>query len=577
MLPMENAFTFFARTPEGTETAPDVVREEAGDFVRWRMTCAPGTGPEVFQGVRVMLPADAVPWNFEGPVDAHEIYRQSPHDPNAWIVRGIALQSVPMVAWHRQGHFHVALNGSPCLYANGCSQLYNPAAGILELRAGDDGATPGRKPSPEDLADFQMNAEKGQVFTPGVIRPVYHGTSQTFTVITFTVKGDDLATLRRAVNLTVARAFSDQYKDSNPGGYFGAYAFTTAWMNLRVNDTGRSAHWVIPQIRYANCQYNRDAFWISMMLTPEQSYACLAHELAHVDPQAEYPLMSLLWAFRLQREGIILSENDLQALNTIWQLILQKGASGWYRAHDPESGRLDFQYWADVVAFDPEDTVTYNQGLFALALQAGDELGFAVPDGLTDTAAAHYASLFRSQEGYFPQSRMKTGLTGVDMLVPEVLSFLLFGKPLLSGEPVHRHFEWMVGNGLTPWGFKSFLRADGGWPLDSDYTVPGYAASANKGDFADGAYTRGACWFIYDSLFLLAGALHGIPAAAPLLVWRVRQELDQYGTTHECLNSITGAPHKPNMGWTVAIYALMRHFVKAGSLHPQVLAQVSAN
>lgn len=422
------ALEAWAACPGKDHITPDRIlctREAEKGLERLRLQVSGDPGPH-FLGLRVKLPNGAVAWNFDGPVERAEIFRQSPHDPDAWIVRGIARQAVPMIAWQVDGRFHVILDGSPCLYANGCSQRFDPAEGLLELRSGDDGETPGLAPSLADVMDLRTNADEGQRFTPGRVIPVFHAAGHVFEAVAFTVEGTDLRVLRRAVNLRVAQAFAPETER----GAFGAYAFTTAWMNVRVNDTGRSMHWVVPQIAYFNRQYNRDAFWISMMLPPELSRDCLMHELARMDPQAEYPLMTVLWTLRLRREGVELPEAGLKGLREAFDLILSRGAEGWYHSQNPDSKRLDFQYWADVMAFDPADSVTYNQGLFALALLAGEEFGFAVPEGLRERAEANARGLFREEDGFYPQSRMKTGVTGVDMMVPDLLSHLLFGEPL---------------------------------------------------------------------------------------------------------------------------------------------------
>src|SRR5664279_3314228 len=58
----------------------------------------------------------AKPFNFNGELTQSEIYRQSPHDIDAWIVNKIAEQAVPMVALKGDSSFFVALCGSPALY-----------------------------------------------------------------------------------------------------------------------------------------------------------------------------------------------------------------------------------------------------------------------------------------------------------------------------------------------------------------------------------------------------------------------------------------------------------------------------
>ncbi len=142
-------------------------------------------------------------WNFDGSVEQKEIYHQSPHDVDAWVIKGIARQSVPLVAVQEGQHFHVALNGSASLYGNACSQSFDPESGVAALRSGDDGATPGLKPSEEDVAEFAGLGFAGQRFSPGrVIEYFYEIDAEqphAFEFLLLTFDGDSLEQLRSSV------------------------------------------------------------------------------------------------------------------------------------------------------------------------------------------------------------------------------------------------------------------------------------------------------------------------------------------------------------------------------------------
>ncbi|MEJ7589813.1 MAG: hypothetical protein WKI04_19855 [Ferruginibacter sp.] len=79
------------------------------------------------------LYTNQLPYNFDGEVKAPEIYRQSRHDVNAWVVKGIAEQAVPVIALKYDGGFEVALNGTPALYNNFTSQAFYTGQKIVEL------------------------------------------------------------------------------------------------------------------------------------------------------------------------------------------------------------------------------------------------------------------------------------------------------------------------------------------------------------------------------------------------------------------------------------------------------------
>ena len=107
--------------------------------------------------------------------------------------------------------------------------------------------------------------------------------------------------------------FFNLYEVSVPWGLFfyntvsasvtdllGATFFSTAYMNLRVNETGRSKFWVTPAIGYSNKQYSRDAFWISMVLPKEYANYCYENEATYdkTFAGAERQLFTIVWAYR---------------------------------------------------------------------------------------------------------------------------------------------------------------------------------------------------------------------------------------------------------------------------------------
>ncbi len=512
---------------------------------------------------------DQEPYNFDGPVKHDEIYRQSPHDLDAWIVTEIAMQGVPLAALYKDDVFHVAVSGSPALYQNSCSQAFDLTDKQLSICSGDNGQSPGLRLSGTTNAGENYNKDAGQIFSPGKIIECYHAcdsqNAHNFEVILFNLEGNKLSILRRGVNQYVARHFSH-----NPNvGQFGALAFTTAWMNLRKNESLKSDYWVVPAVEYANAQYNRDAFWISMMLDPKMDAQALTSELAVLNHYAEYPLLAIIWAFRNQRMGCAQEPSRVQAY---LDLVTEHVIDGEYHSYTSGDGRFDFQYWADLIAFEPDDVVVYNQGLLALALMTAKEMGLRL---MVDPALARqrYQELYNAA-GYFPISKKKSHLVGPDPLVGDLLAQLLFGKSLLKKEQVNSHFDLLNKVALTSYGYRNVTRIDGSFATSADYDIPGYVAQANRSQHQDGAYVRGGSWFLYDNIFLLDACLHGIPSAAQLLVWRIKIELDQYGTTFEYLNTLTGEPHKANMGWNIAIYALIRYFVAEGRLSRSLLDQI---
>ncbi|MHA4806896.1 hypothetical protein ACX0G9_02250 [Flavitalea flava] len=516
--------------------------------------------------------ANEIPYNYNGEVKSAEIFRQGPHDVNAWITERIAKQALPMVAIRTGEGFTVAINGSPSLYDNYTSQAFYPGKKVLALRSGDDGAKPGLSPDMMAPDTASYNKDKTQIMTPGKILAYYHPVNDrkkhVFEGIIFYTQGSTLTDLRKAATLRTASYFSGgRYKD-----YFGALAFTTAYMNLRTNETGKSSYWVVPSVEYANSQYCRDAFWISMMLPQDKAGECLKSELARVNTYAEYPLMTILWAYRSQKEKMPVNLTQVQAYV---DSVEKRARGGYFYSYTEQDGRQDFQYWGDIIAFDKDDVVTYNQGLFALAIEAARQMGLHTQ---TDPAVAinNYKHLFNAKGGYLPISRKKKDITGPDPVAPDLLSILYFNRPLLSDEVIRQHYRTVVGHLKTAYGYKIIAQPDGRYLKTEQYDVPGYTSQANHGIMPDGQYFKGGSFFLYDNLFLIDAYLHRIKGAEEELTWRVGLDFRIGATTYECLNTTTGEPWKPNMGWNVSIYHIWRKLVDEGKASEHLFTYIDS-
>ncbi|MBV6645916.1 MAG: hypothetical protein KI790_10725 [Cyclobacteriaceae bacterium] len=511
-------------------------------------------------------------YNFNGSVDSKEMFRQSPHDLNAWIAETIPMQAVPVIAAQHDASFYIAISDAPFHYDNFTSQLFDIQSGVLSLRSGDDGISPGVQPAPYDTLDLDYNTEKTQVFTTGRVIPYYHvvspDQSHKFQCVVLSDTGNELTELRESVNTTIASHFGKMQDED----YFGALSFSTPYMNLRVNETGRSDLWVIPAVEYGNTQYGRDAFWISTMLSNEYSGECLKNELNEVNHFAEYPLFAVIWAYRAHKEGIPIDLSKVQAyVDAIEKRVL---ANTFYSFYEGD-GRLDFQYWGDLMAFEKNDVITYNQGLFVVALIAAERLGLAL-NSSPAKAAAVFNSLYDQELGYFPVSRLK-GILSPDAIVADLLAKVYLDTLLLPSERVASHFDRMVKNAKTEFGFKVVSTPTGEFLPLEEYDIPGYKSQVSRGDWVDGEYFRGGSYFLYDNLFLMTCYLHGIEDALELLEWRIGLDFSLGGTTYEHINTLTGEPNKPNMGWNVAVYALWNELVSKGLASRDLILTVNRN
>ena len=497
----------------------------------------------------------AEPWNYDGEVSRTEIYRQSPHDVNAWITDSLAKQAMPMVALKTKNGFVAAISNAPVFYNNYTTQQFNLSKSEIILSSGDNGLTPGMVPATMKMGAY--NAEKGQKFTPGTVNEYYHDISadnpHIFEAIIISNNVTDLKNLRKDIVLKV----SDHFSQGKYSDYMGALAFTVPYMNVRLNDSKKSTYWVIPSVEYSNQQYCRDAFWISTMLPDSIAAQCLKNELDSVNHYAEYPLFIPIWAYRTIKAG---GHVDLQKVQAYVDIIETHIKNGYYYSYDSNDGRKDFQYWNDCIAFDTADVITHNQGLLCSALLAARELGLQIKTS-PELAIKNYQNLFNSKLGFLPLSKLKDTILSPDVLTGDLLAQLYFNKPLLNKEIVQLHYNKIVEQSKTNYGYKIVAGPDGNYLNSAAYDWNDYISQVNKGNMQDGQYQRGGSWTLYDMLFLIDAYLYGIKGVEDEIIWRSSLDYKIGATSYECINTKTGEPWKPNMGWNVAIYSFWKQLV----------------
>ena len=332
-------------------------------------------------------------------------------------------------------------------------------------------------------------------------------------------------------------------------------------MNLRVNETQSSRYWVVPAIDYSNKQYSRDAFWISMILPPAFSQSCFEHELAF-DKEfigAEKQLFAIIWAYRNYLQGFAV---DTVRLAKLLRIVESRVYNGFYSGFDERARVIgSWQGWADLVAFNPQDAISSNQGLLATALYCAQRMGMK-PEVSAELALKNYRNMFKPEIGGFAMSYQKDTILAVDALKGDLLARLFLGKSLLSDKEVITHYQTMKRVAKTKFGYKVFCKPDGSFLDENQYHAAKYRSLL--GTFSDGDYQRGGSWYLYDMLMLMDAYLAGAKDAEDELIWRTRLEFETGNTTHEYINTVTGLPHKANMGWNAAVYVLWREVIKNG-------------
>jgi hypothetical protein len=214
-----------------------------------------------------------------------------------------------------------------------------------------------------------------------------------------------------------------------------------------------------------------------------------------------------------------------------------------------------------VIAFDRDDTISNNQGLFVVALLCAQAMGIETKIS-AEQALDNYRGLFNTSLGAYPISRKRTDILAVDPLMGDLLAQVYFGEKLLPSEQVLAHYRAMKEKARTENGFKVFCAADGSYLRREQYNSKEFTAAI--GDATDGSYQCGGSWYLYDMQMLMDAYLHGAADAEDRMIWRTKLEFLKGGTTHEHIDTMSGQAFKPNMGWNGGIYGLWKEMMKEG-------------
>ncbi|MFC1851219.1 hypothetical protein ACFL27_13570 [candidate division CSSED10-310 bacterium] len=485
-------------------------------------------------------------YSFLGKVTSLEIFRQSPHDPNDYII-DIAKQPVPMIAIKTDFGFMVAVSETPAFFANYTTQKIDPKMKIADLCSGDSGKFPKRKLTKSKVEVYYHRIKPDQ--------------SYTFKGIIFRSLAQNLPELRQDVFEAIASHWG-QFSDR-----LGAIAFASNYMHLRSNETKNSRYWVCPGIEYSNKQYTRDAFWQSLILPLEMEQECYDHEATTLTQGAERPLIALIWTYRIKRRGGI---PNYEAAKTCLQYIEAHVCDGlFYSNNDPKI--KDFQSWYDLCAFDDDDVVSYNQGLLCVALLSAEKLGLPIPSSV-ESAIENYRNLFNTEKGYFPLSRKKD-IVCIDAFVGDLLARVYLAGSLLEQEIVRLCYQTYTQIALTDYGFKITCDYSGEYVKRELYSTADFRS--RQCDIELGSYANGGSYYLFDMLFLIDCYLNGIVEAEELIIWRTCLEFERGGTYHEHINTITGEMHKANHGWNGAIYTLWRELIEQGKADDRFFREIN--
>jgi hypothetical protein len=521
------------------------VRKADGYFI-FNASASARKSAKVYFSLRGTYQAGTI-YSFTGAEPKEKILRQSPHNPLNHTFDTSVMQELPMAAIKDSAGFWVALSDAPAFYDNYTTQWLRPDEKEIQVNSGDNGKIISAK--------LQDATEK------------YYHTLKTkklyvFNGIIFRSKAANKNNLRKDVLLKVAK-----WKNQDTTR-FAATSFSSNYMLLRKNETKFSEYWVVPSISYSNKQYSRDSFWQSMVLPPEMQASCYLNEANQQSRGAERPLFVLIWAYRIMKQGLWL---DTAVVRKSLNYIEAHVRDGRYYSND-DPAKKNFQSWYDLVAFEDDDVITYNQGLLAVALTCAKQLGMH-PKITPDLATMRYREMFNEKGGYFPLSAKKD-LLAVDPLVGDLLAWLLFDHSILPTSFVQRHYQTIIGRAKTPYGYKCTSTPNGSFAPNEAYSTSGFSVKVDGGG-KEGNYQQGGSWYLYDMLFLIDSYLHKVPGSMQEIVWRGSLDFKLGGTYFEFINTVTGVPNKPNQGWNGSIYAIMKQLIDKKIAGKELFAEIN--
>lgn len=472
-------------------------------------------------------------YTFSGKKDKKEVYRQSPHNPDMWVINA-PKEAVPMVACYNNSVYEIIFSDNPASCNNYTTQEIDPENKTFSVCSGDGGQV-----YSGELEFFEYYHE------------INENNPHIFTVVKFVSEAKDIISMRKDVFYAIDKVFGN-FTDK-----FHAICFSSNYMHYRVNEKGSSKYWIVPGIEYCNTQYPRDAFWQSMILPEEMSNQCYDGLYKGRYRYAENSLIFILWSYRVFLSG---GKYDEERMADALDYIKDHVVDNCYITG--VSTNLAFRSWYDICAYENDDCITYCQGLFAVALMALDKMGIPHPYNLKK-AIKNYNDLFSEENGIFPMSRKKTDMVSLDATIGDVLAYIYFDKKILDPEKVKRHYETSFKASRTDLGSKVTCKLSGEFCTLKDYSAYGFVYT-ELATHTPGYYSWGGSYYIYEMLFHIGGFIHNAENAEDNLIWRGGIDFKLGGTYFEHINTVTGDANKANQGWNCCIYYLWNELIKKG-------------
>lgn len=262
----------------------------------------------------------------------------------------------------------------------------------------------------------------------------------------------------------------------------------------------------------------------------------------------ESTALSLIWRAKLLNLGYPLEQEEIQT----WTDILN-----WIQGHDRNGFYVTpagtEKSWFDTFVFREEDTITYNQGVYAVAVIAAKRLGLSVNDDHITEAVQAYNNLTHTSGRL--QLSNKVPYTDVSALFGEFLSTSLFSQSILDKQIVEKTIESLPRD--NRYGYKVVAREDGNYLDSAEFNRP----------YQPGDYHNGADWPLFDMIAQTVARYHGLSYDRQSLIERLRLLFETQNAEYIKTGSTTIIgepiynPARTNHTWNAACYALTKQLL----------------
>lgn len=205
----------------------------------------------------------------------------------------------------------------------------------------------------------------------------------------------------------------------------------------------------------------------------------------------EVVMLGLIWRAKLQQQGVDLSSQMKEAWKNRWLTQVKTRVSDGRFVTKAGAEKS----WFDAFQFKSTDVISYNQGVYAVATRAADQLGIADEPGDSKGAADVYSNLAKIHHR-LPLSD-QVDYKDLSSLFGEFLSLSLFGESLLPDGVVQETFD---SQPKTDLGIPIVVRADNSYLSPDEFNSP----------YVQGDYQNGGEWPLFSATARATAELHGL-------------------------------------------------------------------